>query len=222
MVAELNRRYLELVTGFSLLGVVRNGQEALEFVKNNKVDLVLLDIFMPGMDGLELLAAIRREQYGVDVILVTAAHDKQSIQAALRQGAVDYLIKPFEFTRFQSALQAFKKRHELIAKQDHLCQAELDKQILAKINDTAEAEMPKGLQRDTLKRIWQVVSQTKGSFTADELAQSVGLSQVSIRKYLKYLQSMDLLTMEMIYGGVGRPVYRYHCANTAAKPDFLD
>lgn len=210
MVAELNRRYLEKIEGFRLVGIVANGETALTFLKENTVELVLLDIFMPGINGLETLAAIRREQYGVDVIVVTAARDSRSVQAALRQGAVDYLIKPFDFERFQTALNGFKKRAHLIRREGDLCQADLDQQIFSQTLQS-DSVLPKGVDRNTMKRVWEQICQAKGEFTAEEMANYVGISQVSMRKYLKHLQNMELLSVDISYGAVGRPVYRYRC-----------
>jgi CitB family two-component system response regulator MalR len=210
MVAELNRRYVERVEGFLFCGIVKNGDEALAFLQEKTVDLVLLDIFMPNMNGLELLDAIRRQDYSVDVIVVSAARDNQSIQMALRNGAVDYLIKPFEFDRMQTALVTFKKRLQLIRESSNLSQRDLDQQVFAR-NLQLDGELPKGLDRNTIKRVWERILEQKEEFTAEEMANYVGLSPVSIRKYLKYFQSVDLLSVEITYGSVGRPVYRYRC-----------
>ncbi len=210
MVAELNRRYIERIAGFVFCGIASNSDEALEMLKKTQIDLVLLDIFMPGMNGIELLSTIRGQNYNVDVIVVSAARDNQSIQNVLRSGAVDYLIKPFEFERLQSALLAFQKRLQLIKKHTVLSQIDLDKQVFARIayND---AELPKGLDRNTIKRVWDKILETKGDFSAEEMASDVGLSPVSIRKYLKHFQNNDLLSTEIVYGAVGRPVYKYRC-----------
>lgn len=214
MVAELNRRYIERVTGFSFCGMVSNADEALRVLKEKPIDLVLLDIFMPGMNGLELLSTIRKQNYSVDVIVVSAARDNQSIQAALRSGAVDYLIKPFEFERLQNALTTLKKRLELMGKQPTISQTDLDQQVFSGISHSM-IELPKGLDRNTIKRVWDKILETTGEFTAEEMANSVGLSPVSIRKYLKHFQNIDLLSTEISYGAVGRPVYKYYC--TRAK-----
>jgi CitB family two-component system response regulator MalR len=210
MVAELNRRYIERIEDFTFCGIVKNGEEALAVLKEKNIDLVLLDIFMPNMNGLELLAKIRQQNVSVDVIVVSAARENQSIQTALRNGAVDYLIKPFEFERFQAALIAFKKRLQAIRGETGLSQKDLDQQIFAKIPHK-DIELPKGLDRNTIKRVWGHILERQEEFTAEEMAQYVGLSPVSIRKYLKYFQSMDLLHVEISYGSVGRPVYRYRC-----------
>jgi len=210
MVAELNRRYIERIAGFSFCGMVSNGDEALEVLGKKQIDLVLLDIFMPGMNGLDLLSNIRKQNYNIDVIVVSAARDNQSVQAALRNGAVDYLIKPFEFERLQNALLTLKKRLQLIKKHSNVSQTDLDQQVFSGICHV-DIELPKGLDRNTIKRVWDKILETTGEFTAEEMANYVGLSPVSIRKYLKHFQNIDLLSTEISYGAVGRPVYKYHC-----------
>ena len=210
MVAQLNRRYIDRIAGFSCCGMVSNGDEALEVLKSKQIDLVLLDIFMPGMNGLELLSNIRNQNYSVDVIVVSAARDNQSVQAALRHGAMDYLIKPFEFERFENALMTFKKRLQLIREHSNVSQTDLDQKVFSGI-ERVTIELPKGLDRNTIKRVWDKILETTGEFTAEEMANCVGLSPVSIRKYLKHFQNIDLLSSEISYGAVGRPVYKYRC-----------
>ncbi|CUH97313.1 Transcriptional regulatory protein MalR [Propionispora sp. 2/2-37] len=222
MVAELNRRYLEKLEGFAPAAIVHTADEALQYLKNQVVDLVLLDIFMPGMNGLELLSAIRRQQYGVDIILVTAAKDTRSVQTALRQGAVDYLIKPFEFKRFQTALHAFRQRMNLIRNQEQFCQTQLDEQVFSQHTRLNKTELPKGLDQNTLKHVWSCIAAAKDSFTAKEMAQQVGISQVSIRKYLKYLESQELLQVHINYQAVGRPITIYRCTDPNTIPDFIE
>ncbi|EAX48015.1 response regulator receiver and unknown domain protein [Thermosinus carboxydivorans Nor1] len=216
MVAELNRRYLAQVDGFELAAVARTGDEALTLLKEQKVDLVLLDIFMPGMNGLEFLAKIRAANERVDVILVTAARDCRSIQTALNHGAVDYLIKPFEFERLQQALQAYRQRVKLMRSEAALNQQDLDEQIFYR-GKAVQPDLPKGLDRNTLGVVWEAIMQTDGPFTTDEMAKTVGISRVSMRKYLEFLRSQAVLKVELDYGSVGRPTNKYRCINRQAK-----
>jgi len=208
--AEINRGYIERVTGFSFCGIASNGAEALKIIRSQKIDLVLLDIFMPDMTGLELLAKIRQENHSVDVILVSAAQDNVSIQTGLRNGAVDYLIKPFEFERLQVALQGLEKRLNLIKNNSKVVQCDLDQEIFSGIS-CLESELPKGLDCNTVKRVWSKIIEINNEFSADEMATFVGLSPVSTRKYLKYFQSIKLLSTNVSYGAIGRPVYKYYC-----------
>lgn len=218
MVAELNRRYLERLNGFSLSAIASSGDQALSYLANNDVDLILLDIFMPNINGLDFLSALRAQHYGIDVILVTAARDIQTVQEALRHGAVDYLIKPFEFERFQKALTAYRQRHDFIERQSHIDQTSLDKHIFNQHSREKSNEFPKGLDQQTMQKVWKCISEYQDDFTAETMADIVGISQVSMRKYLKYLTSVDLLGVNVNYGSVGRPISKYHCTSKELKP----
>ncbi|MCK5579554.1 MAG: response regulator [Planctomycetes bacterium] len=77
------------------ISVVASGEEALEKIKTDKPDLILLDIRMPGMDGLVTLKKIKLLDENIGVIMITADQDLDSAQAALALGAYEYIMKPF-------------------------------------------------------------------------------------------------------------------------------
>lgn len=212
MVASLNSRFIKTLDQFELAGIANNAEEALTFLEQYPVDLVLLDIYLPDMNGLVLLEKIRSLKYPVDVLVVSAARDSQSISLALRNGAVDYLIKPFDFDRLRQALFAYSSRTRMIRDRDKLTQQELDQTILAVDNiPTAENEvLPKGLDRFTLEKIRQGALDNAGPFTTEELSKRVGISRVSVRKYLEFLCETGFLRRDVVYGTVGRPVYQFH------------
>lgn len=211
MVAEFNKRYLELVEGFHLHAVASSANEAFQVLDKMDIDLILLDIFMPGMNGLDFLTKIRQVGKGVDVIVITAACDNHNIKKALRFGAVDYIIKPFEFERLNSALVAYKGLVDLMEEQEVLNQLELDQCVLYK-EQPASAKLPKGVDRNTLNVIWRKIQDLKQSpFSTEEIANQIGVSRVSMRKYLEFLRQIGSLKLELIYGTVGRPIYKYRC-----------
>lgn len=218
MVAEFNRRYLKQIEGFELVSAVQTGDQALKVLQEKEVDLILLDIFLPGINGLELLAKIRETGREADVILVTAARDVQTIKKALKLGAVDYLVKPFEFERFKAALTAYRETHRFIRHKDELSQDELDRLFAYKEQAPEGRNLPKGLDRKTLGKVWEAIQQLCGRpFSTDELSASVGISRVSIRKYLEFLTDLESLSMEVEYGAVGRPIYKYRCLDTDSR-----
>ena len=212
MVAEFNKRYLEQVGGFELIAIAPSVADALNILDHQKIELILLDIFMPGMNGFDLLAEIRQLGQGVDVIVVSAACDSQSIKKALRYGAVDYLIKPFEFERFNTALSTYRDWVKLTKGQEKLSQTELDIRLLHPNLLPVHSELPKGLTRNTLKTVWESIQAMKEhSFSTEEMANRIGVSRVSMRKYLGFLTDIGVIEMEVIYGSVGRPVYQHRC-----------
>jgi two-component system, CitB family, response regulator MalR len=221
MVAEINRRYLEQIEGFELVGMAGTIEDALLILdgKNVKVDLLLLDIHMPGENGWDLMSKIRGLGSEVDVIVITASCDKESIKKGLRFGAVDYLIKPFEFERFQSALITYQRDQKVMDDQNQLNQNDLDHLLLHKEQTVSEAyELPKGLTKDTLCKVWkQVIKMDRESFSTEELANNTGISRVSMRKYVHFLADIQVLETEIEYGAVGRPVYMHRLTKDAGK-----
>lgn len=212
MVAKFNRHYLEQITGFVFAGWAASGAEAEKLLASQEVDLVLLDVYMPHTNGLQLLASLRSEGSTVDVIVISAASDQVSIRQALQLGAVDYLIKPFEFARFQAALTFFQQQYQLMRRDAPLNQEELDR-LLGHTSDDGQgnrATLPKGLTKGTLQQVWTTISELPlAAFSTDDLSAKLPISRISVRKYLAFLTECGVLSMEASYGAVGRPVYMY-------------
>ncbi|MDR6227303.1 response regulator [Desmospora profundinema] len=218
MVAEINRRYVESIEGFTCVGIVSGVSDALHFLESHAVDLVLLDIFMPGKNGLEFLSEIRKKGSSVGVIVISAASDIANIKTALRLGAVDYLIKPFEFQRLQAAFRAYQREHQLLSEQEELTQDKLDQLLLHPANQPASRELPKGLTKETLQRVVKAIS-TMGDdfFSTEKLADQVGVSRVSMRKYLKFLTELGYLSLDLHYRPAGRPLHLYRMQKSRAE-----
>ncbi|WP_043931203.1 response regulator [Bacillus sp. EB01] len=213
MVAEFNKRFLKEMDGFTLAGVLHSVNAAIDFLARNQVHLILLDVYMPGATGIELIKYVREHDIPTDVIVITAAADKDKIQTALRYGAVDYLIKPFEFERFQQALLQYKKKHYFLSNSEVLRQEDLDERILSTEQNSAlfdpTPKLPKGLTSSTLQSIIEVIrSKEQDPFSTDEISETTLISRVSVRKYLKFLAQIGVLEESLTYG-IGRPLFLY-------------
>lgn len=213
MVAKFNRHYLEQVPGFEYVGCAATGDEALILLEEQQVDLILLDIYMPRVSGLQLLSVLREQGSKVDIIVISAASDNASIRKALQNGAVDYLIKPFEFARFQAALSAYREDYKLMHK-EHLSQEQLDKLLRHSLGTEEERfavlPLPKGLAEGTLESIWSTINRLESPvFSTEDISSHAPISRISVRKYLAFLTEAGILEMELSYGAVGRPVYMY-------------
>ena len=112
MVAEIDKQYVEHNSKMAIAGIFQNGQDALDFVRTHPVDLIMLDYYMPVMDGRTFLVKLRAEGILADVIMVTAASEARHVSEPYSYGVSDYLIKPFDYNRFQTALQKFVARKE--------------------------------------------------------------------------------------------------------------
>ena len=212
MVAEINKRYLEEIANFKLVGVAHSVNDALTYIDNEHIHLVLLDVYMPGKNGLELLAYIRDQEKSIDVILITAASEVEKVQTALRYGVVDYLIKPFEFERFKAALTSYREQFALLNNQRHVNQRDLDDMLLNKESKPAGIavhSLPKGLTKSTLQIVVLAIEEMgKTPFSTETIAEKTEISRVSIGKYLKFLKEIKVLEETITYG-IGRPVSLY-------------
>ena len=126
MVAMINEQYVNRHKDFKVVGKCKDGELALSYIQENPVDLIILDVFMPRMNGFETLRELRKEHKSVDVIMVTAANDRESLEEALHLGIVDYLVKPFTFDRFKIALDKFISQKKLLQDFDTLNQSNID------------------------------------------------------------------------------------------------
>jgi two-component system response regulator DctR len=125
VVARLHCRFVAQVTGFSVAGVATNAAQAYEMVRRLHPDLLLLDIGLPGEDGIALLRRLRGDAEEVEVIAVTAATSAATVRAAVQLGAVDYLVKPFDGDRLRKSLRLFERRISMLER-PRLAQRDVD------------------------------------------------------------------------------------------------
>ncbi|MCV7299052.1 response regulator [Mycobacterium barrassiae] len=206
MVAEIHRRFVEQVDGFRPSGVARTGAEALAAVQELQPDLVLLDVYLPDMTGLEVLQRLRSGGDLVGVIMITAARELDTVKGALDGGAADYLIKPFEFDQFRAKLEAFAARADALESAGGIDQSLVDS-LFGRPGGTTQV-LPKGLGAETGRLVLDAVRDA-GEVSAAECADLVGISRVSARRYLEHYLSTEVLELRLQYGA-GRPERRYH------------
>jgi len=211
MVAQINRQYLQQMGELRVDAVLSNGRDAWEFLQAHPVDLVVLDVYMPGITGTELLRRMRAENLRCAVIMVTAATEMSMVDEALRLGIVDYLIKPFSFSRFQEAVQKYLSKKDLLSSSDKADQAVVDRLLR---NEPARAvdhgELRKGLNQKTLSYIYDYLREhAPEKHTCESLSAASGLSKVTIRRYLNYLIETGQVLSSIDYETGGRPRVLY-------------
>lgn len=209
MVAMINEQYVGQNKKFGVIGKCKDGKSALEFLGKHTVDLIILDVFMPYADGFETLRQIRKKQISVDVIMVTAANDRESLEEALHLGIVDYLVKPFTFERFCIALDKFIAQTNALKELGTLSQKSIDF-IIENARKKSEDMHPKGIQEKTLHLIMEHLKENKDTWlTGDVIAEKVGLTGVTVRRYMNYLAESGKVIGEMNYETGGRPCMLY-------------
>jgi two-component system, CitB family, response regulator len=216
--AEINRRFVDKVKGFEAAGIATNGLQARELLEILTPDLVLLDLYMPDVNGLELLRHIKESHKQTDVIMVTAAKELHTVREAIHVGIFDYILKPVIFERLQETLEKYKSFREKITLLEQegsratVNQQEIDE--LLRLNDIdkmrSSSSYPKGIDQLTLEKVTGYVMEMNRFFTAEQVSSQLGMSRSTSRRYLEYLVSMGKVTADLSYGSVGRPerVYR--------------
>lgn len=211
MVREINSKFLKRVEGFNLYKAVSNLDDAKKYILIKKPDLILLDVYLPKENGIDFLKWIREQEIDIDIILITADKSIERVQEAFRFGVVDYLIKPFNFERFKESLIQFKSRYNQFKKNDEIEQKDLDRLISSPNVSQSEDDFAKGLNKYTYKSIWDEIERSNyEDFTAECLAEKLGIARVTVRRYLEYMEKENKIDKLVEYGKVGRPQYKYH------------
>jgi response regulator of citrate/malate metabolism len=208
MVAHIHKHYLNELGSFEIIKVIDNGLEAFEYIKDNEkdIDLVILDVHMPKLSGLDVLKLLREAGNEVSVIPITAVNDNKTISEFLNLGVVDYLVKPFSQDRFNQAVYRCELKYKMFQQNNKLSQSDIDQMF----NTTSDSNLPKGLQENTLNYIRESLKEhEKELLDVEELSIITNLSKVSLRKYLDYLTEVDEIDKRIDYGTVGRPKYKY-------------
>jgi len=206
LLAEAHRTFAERVPGFRVVGVVNSGAEALRFLAAHHVDLILLDFFLPDMTGLDVCRAIRAKGHAADVVAITSARDLDIVRAAVSQGVVQYLLKPFTFASFRDKLERY--RAAMTASGAATAQHDVDR-ALATLRGSTDLVLPKGLSEATLATVIDTLRAAAGELSATELSAAVGVSRVTARRYLEHLADQGVVTRSARYGGPGRPEHSY-------------
>ena len=210
MVLELHKQFVLKMPEYTLVGCAANGEEGLTLIAEAQPELAIVDIYMPGVTGLQLLRQIRSSGLSTDVILVTAAHDTESIQQGIQYGAVDYVIKPFTYRRLRKSLLSYLQYYGKLHTCKRMSQKEVD--LLKEITQDRESiglDLPKGLQESTLNLILGLLEKMTGFTSVSELSQTLGISRVTIRRYVNYLKDTGFLQETLSYGPAGRPSQKF-------------
>lgn len=206
MVIEINRKVVESCFGYSVAGTVRTGDEALLMIEKLQPDLVILDIFMPQMNGLEFLKVMRHKDLDMDVIMVTASQDADHLKEGRRYGVIDYIIKPFRLNRLKASLEKYRQNVRTMYEKDMVSQADID---LLVADSSETGNLPKGMSVYTLNKVKESILGLEEWSAADEIADRNGLARVTTRRYLEYLVEIGEMKVSLEYGSIGRPVKKY-------------
>ncbi|TWP53097.1 response regulator [Lentzea tibetensis] len=211
MVAKVHSGYVARTPGFGVVGVAHSGADALRLARELKPDLVLLDVYLPDVDGLSVLRQLRATE-DVDVIVITAATDVETVRGAMRGGVLHYLIKPFEYAALRDQLAHFAALREKLHRLGSAGQADVDQVFGAR--PQAKPVLPKGLTAETARLVERALRERPDGLSASECAEATGVARVSARRYLEHFVATGKAEVSLKYGGTGRPERRYRSSSS--------
>ncbi|MFC9293627.1 response regulator [Streptomyces sp. NPDC057011] len=208
-VARINAAYVAKVPGFRVVAQAHSAAEALAFLTAHPVDLILLDHYLPDENGLDLVRRLRQLGHHTDVIMVTAARDLATVQAAMRLGALQYLVKPFTFAGLRSKLGAYGTLRRTLDTGGEAEQAEVDRIFGALAAAGSPNDLPKGHSPTTAELVRSVLRSAGGPLSTQQIADRAGISRQTAQRYLKLLERSGRVSLALRYGETGRPEHRY-------------
>jgi response regulator of citrate/malate metabolism len=215
MAVSVHRQFLERIPEFEVVGQATTGREAMSLVASLRPDLVLLDIYLPDENGIELMRQLRANEVAhVDVIAITSAKDVAVLRDAMRLGVVHYIVKPFTFKTFRERLESYAAARQRLDRMEQAEQRDIDR-LYGLLRTSSDASLPKGISPPTLELVASILREARESFTVHELASRAGISQGIARRYLRFLADSGAVDFTLRYGAAGRPEHLYHW--TAAR-----
>lgn len=215
MVAAINKQYVEVTPSFQVLETFKNGIEALEYLKTGTVDLIILDYYTPLMNGAEFIDQLHAAGKAPAVIMVTSANDTEIVEGLLSRGVIDYLVKPFEYSRFKAALTKFHQARQLLeASRSSLKQEDIDRLLSPReASPSSSSRLAKGLNETTLNLIRSFLQENKDIlYTSEQIAEQIHLSRITIRRYMNYMADTGEAVSTIDYQTGGRPSIKYRYA----------
>lgn len=222
-VAAIHAAYVERVSGFSVIGKAHTAGDAIDAIQSQKPDLVLMDIYLPDSNGLQVMQTVTTDcvaagEEAPDFIVITAARDVGSVRTAMQLGAAYYVVKPFGFASLRERLESYANlRKHLTTLGNTARQADVD-QLFSMMRSTSESipAPPKGHSAPTLELVRNAVAAAAEDVSAAEVAEAVGISRATAQRYLTYLARHGLVRLQLKYGSTGRPEHRYQATGRHA------
>lgn len=205
----VHRQFTERVAGFEVVGEATTGVAAVELAEQLRPDLVLLDMYLPDLSGIEVMRRIRSSgARDADVIAITSAKDVEMLRAAMQLGVVHYVVKPFKFRTLLDRLETYAAARTQLAGMRHPDQRDIDR-LYGLLRSSGEASLPKGISAPTLAMVAGLLEPTQEGTSATALAEHAGFSLGVARRYLKFLEENGSVELALRYGSAGRPEHLY-------------
>ena len=169
-VAKIHSSFVARIDGYEVVGVAHSGADALKLVKDVEPDLMLLDLYLPDIFGLDLLNQMRVQGLLCDVIVISAGNESKTVQQAVQLGVTNYLLKPFTFADLQQRLDDYRLNRASIHPYRLGDQSEIDR-LFGRPGTSRLEQLPKGMSPETATLILTEVANSAGGISALECAE---------------------------------------------------
>ncbi len=214
-VARIHSAFVDRIEGFRTVAVAHTGADALRAARTLRPDLILLDLYLPDVFGLDLISQIRVVGVDSDVIVISAANESHTVERAVKVGVASYLLKPFTVDDLAARLTEYRSQHRGSQHRTLGHQADVDR-IFGRAEQAA-ATLPKGMSAETADLVLAALDQQTEEMSAQECADAIGVSRVSARRYLEHFVQQGRLQVSLRYGSRGRPERRYHLTGDGVR-----
>lgn len=182
---NLIRQSLEIVLNaqndFQVTDAVENGKEVIRAVRREKPDIILMDIRMPEMDGVQCTKILKENYPNIKIIILTTFDDDEYVYSALKYGASGYLLKGISMDELKDAIYKVYKGNAMI-------NPDIASKVLKFFSQMAQSNFAIAVEDDLTKTIsnseWKVIKQIGRGFSNKEIAAKLCLSEGSVRNYL--------------------------------------
>jgi len=191
---ELIRQSLEIVLNsrdnLEVIGVASNGQEVIRSVRSNKPDVILLDIRMPKIDGVQCTKIIKENYPDIKIIILTTFDDDEYIYNALKYGASGYLLKGVSMDGLVSAIHTVHSGKAMI-------NPDIATKVVRLFSEMAKVNFSIQVNQQSVENLtktdWKIIRQIECGASNKEIADKLRLSEGTVRNYLSIiLNKLDL------------------------------
>lgn len=175
------------------LTTLDNGYNALKRLEREPFDLVIVDYYMPEMNGMELVGRIRAVEPKLPILVLTVDESLEIAHKFMEAGATDFATKPIRVADLVSRINLHLNSSVSIHELDFI----------------DDQDIPKGMSAVTLQLIIRHLEQAKEPENIDSISKDTGLAYQTVHRYLSYLDQEGVVEVDLVYGKVGRPIKRY-------------
>ncbi|MCL2542123.1 MAG: response regulator [Nocardioidaceae bacterium] len=210
-VSRIHAAHVAATDGFTVVGEAHTLSEARDAIATLRPQLVLLDLYLPDGNGLDLVKSLAEEPQRPDVMVITAARDVETVRTAMQLGSIHYVVKPFTSATLRERLYSYRDLSERLGRlPDEADQDDVDELFRTLRRPVAVPQTPrKGHSAPTLELVRQTVRDSAAPISAAAVAERLGVSRPTAQRYLSYLAEHGVLRLELKYGGAGRPEHLY-------------